>query len=206
MAKSRPAVQVGFGYLGGCDKLSDVIQKMELRVNAYRRYLHMNDREFNEDIRQTKTAIGVPVSSLINAMRKIGILEDDVNVFIYVDQYEDLANLKCVESPAIDYRAVINRALARRDPSVSYRIGSRGHAWHNHGLIVGTSARLEEERDYKFIDLDQKAPTPRESENVDLSRLRGRRVCQAPSLRGACRPGLGGGPADQAGFRYRHVR
>ncbi len=110
----------------------------------------MNEREFSEEIRTTKTALGVPISTLINTMRDVDILDKDVNVFIYVDQYEDLAHLD-----GVDYRAVINRALARRDPSVSYRIGSRGHAWHNHGLIFGTSAKLEEERDYKFIDLDQ---------------------------------------------------
>ena len=30
-------------------------------------------------------------------------------------------------------RNVAYRALARRDPSISYRIGTRGHAWRDHG-------------------------------------------------------------------------
>lgn len=144
------------GYLGASGTLDEIIKRMERRINAYRRFLHMNDKEFDGDIRATKTAIGVPVSRLVKALKDVGILEANVNVFIHIDQYEELGNLGTGSSDDVDYRAVINRALAARDPHVSYRIGSRGYAWNTHGFILGTAAKLEEERDYKVVNLDEK--------------------------------------------------
>jgi len=147
---------VWFGYLDGCEIFGEIVKRMEQRISTYRRYLHMNDKEFDPAIRSTKTAIGVPISRLVKAMKEVGVLQPNVNVFIHIDQYEELGNLNTGSSDDVDYRAVINRALAARDPHVSYRIGSRGYAWHNHGFILGTTAKLEEERDYKFVNLDEK--------------------------------------------------
>ncbi len=124
------------------------------RLNAYRRFLHHNDRELAPGIRDTKTDIGTPISVAVILLKRVGLIGNDTTVFIQVDQYEELANISSSEVHSPDYRRVINRALARRDPSISYRIGTRGHAWRDHGYILGADARLEEERDYKFVDLD----------------------------------------------------
>jgi hypothetical protein len=75
-------------------------------------------------------------------------------VFVDIDQYEELGNISTGPRSGIDYRSVVNRALARRDPRISYRIGSRRHSWRSHSKIMGSEGKLEEERDYKFVDLD----------------------------------------------------
>jgi hypothetical protein len=143
------------GYLTGCRTLLEVVERLEQRTSSYRSFLHMNTTELPTEIRETKSAIGVPISRMVVHMKSAGVLDSDVNVFVHVDQYEELANLEADASPGIDYRAVINRALARRDPFLSYRIGSRTHAWDEHGRIFGTTAKLEEAREYKYFALDE---------------------------------------------------
>ena len=147
------AADIFQGILEGCTSIDAVEGRMRGRLNAYRRFLHMNDRDLNGQIRESKTDIGVPISAVVGWLKESGIIGQDVAIFIHIDQYEELANISSPKhSP--DYRRVINRALARRDPAISYRIGTRGHAWRNHGFIFGADAKLEEERDYKFVDLD----------------------------------------------------
>jgi len=156
LAKAICRDDVWEGYLKGCADLIDIESKMRLRINSYRSFLHMNDQDFKQEIRETKTAIGDPISALVQCMIESEIIGERTNVFVHIDQYEELANISYGPDSTIDYRAVINRALAKRDRFVSYRIGTRGHAWHSHAKIFGVQAKLEEERDYKFIDLDEK--------------------------------------------------
>jgi len=163
LARSLSRDEVWSGYLESCNGLDEVISRMRDRISSYRRYLHMNDKEFDGSIRATKTAMGTPVSRLVELMKRLEILQENVNVFIHIDQYEELANLSTGSAAETDYRAVINRALATRDPLVSYRIGSRGYSWNGHGYVLGSGAKLEEERDYKFVNLDEKL---RRNENV----------------------------------------
>ena len=141
------------GALEGCANIEAIEGRMRKRLNAYRRFLHMNDEEINGQIRESKTDIGIPISSVVGWLKEFGIIGQNVAIFIHIDQYEELANISS-QAHSPDYRRVINRALARRDPALSYRIGTRGHAWRNHGFIFGAEAKLEEERDYKFVNLD----------------------------------------------------
>ena len=141
------------GTLEDCASINDVTERMRERLNAYRRFLHMNDKQLDGQIQESKTDIGAPISATIGLLKASGIIGQDVSIFIHIDQYEELVNIS-PQTTNPDYRRVINRALARRDPAISYRIGTRGHAWRNHGFIFGADAKLEEERDYKFVDLD----------------------------------------------------
>ncbi len=141
------------GVLSGCSSMQDLTTRMRDRLNGYRRFLHHN-AELDAVVRRTKTDIGTPLSETVKILKATGAVPDDITVFVHIDQYEELANLSTSETNSPDYRRVINRALARRDPNVSYRIGTRGHAWRDHGHIQGVEAKLEEERDYKFVDLD----------------------------------------------------
>ena len=142
------------GALTGCKNIENVLEHMRKRLNTYRRFLHYNKRELDGQIRESKTDIGIPLSAAATLLKESEIIEQDVAIFIHIDQYEELANISSQEKNSPDYRRIINRALARRDATVSYRIGTRGHAWRNHGLIFGSNAKLEEERDYKYVDLD----------------------------------------------------
>ena len=160
------------GTLHGCDTLEDVAIRFSARLNAYRRFLHMNDQHLDGQVKESKTDIGEPIAVLIGRLKEAEIIGQDVSVFVHIDQYEELANIPVSEENSPDYRRVINRAFARRDQTVSYRIGTRGHAWRNHGYILGSSAKLEEERDYKYVDLDEMLRRPREPEDVDLPQVR----------------------------------
>ena len=141
------------GVLSGCSTIDGLEERMQQRLNGYRRFLHHN-AELDPQVRRTKTDIGTPISEVVKTLKRTGALPEHVAVFVHIDQYEELANLSTTETNSPDYRRVINRALARRDPHISYRIGTRGHAWRDHGYIQGVEAKLEEERDYKFVDLD----------------------------------------------------
>ena len=153
-AAALAANDVFHGSLVDCATLDDVEARIKLRLNAYRRFLHHNDQELAGGIHDTKTDIGTPLKVAVELLKANRVVGHDVTFFIHFDQYEELANISATEENSPDYRRVINRTLARRDPTVSYRIGTRGHAWRNHGFILGTDAKLEEERDYKFVDLD----------------------------------------------------
>lgn len=144
------------GWLGDCGTFEELTSAIENRIRLYRRYLHRKDRELDESIKETRTQIGHPIRDCIIQLKSAGVIDQDTNVFVDIDQYEELGNISTrnTRGKSVDYRAVINRALAARDGTVSYRIGARGHTWRRHGKIQGTEARLEEERDYKYVDLD----------------------------------------------------
>jgi hypothetical protein len=142
------------GGLRGCGSLAETERRIQDRLNGYRRFLHLNDKQLDPSIRDSKTDIGTPVAVAVQLMKAAEIVGSKVPIFIHIDQYEELANISPSETHRPDYRRVINRALARRDSAVSYRIGTRGHAWRNHGFIFGGNVKLEEERDYKTVDLD----------------------------------------------------
>ena len=155
LASELAEADVFQGALEGCVRLDQIVSRIRERLNAYRRFLHLNDDELDERIRGSKTGIGDPITVVVRLLKNTGVVDNDVTVFVHVDQYEELGSISPRETQSPDYRSVINRALARRDPEISYRIGTRGHAWRNHGTIFGTDAKLEEERDYKFVDLDE---------------------------------------------------
>ena len=143
------------GTLRGCATLADLKARISSRLNDYRRFLHLNDDHLNPQIKESKTDIGQPISLTVRLLKEFEVIGDHVPIFIHIDQYEELANIPGQDTNGPDYRRIINRGLARRERSISYRIGTRGHAWRNHGLLFGSDAKLEEERDYKFVDLDE---------------------------------------------------
>jgi len=155
MARALSTMPVWEGWLPDCSTLEELEKAVGRRIVSYRRYLHMKDLELDPQFRQTRTAIGEPILQCAGVLQANGFVDNGTNIFVNVDQYEELGNISSRNKDnAADYRAVINRALASRDPRVSYRIGTRGHAWKRHSLIMGTDAKLEEERDYKYVDLD----------------------------------------------------
>lgn len=157
----RVAAEVGNlglwnGWLRGVRDQRGLQERLALRIADYRGYLHRRKKSISEEVRDTKTSVGEPLGELADLIRAMGVVGRDTNFFVDVDQYEELGNIRTAprNRPGVDYRAVINRAIARRDPRVSYRIGSRRHSWRSHSKIMGSEGKLEEERDYKFVDLD----------------------------------------------------
>lgn len=157
------------GWLGACTSFDEIQQKVKGRIRLYRRYLHRKDRELDFSIKDTRTHIGHPIRDCFTGLKSAGMVDENTSLFVDIDQYEELGNISTRDTPGkkVDYRSVINRALAARDGAVSYRIGARGHAWRRHGRIQGTNAKLEEERDYKYVDLDVLLKR-KEDQNIDI--------------------------------------
>lgn len=145
------------GWIDPTDNIDDLSRQIESRIQGYRRYLHGKERDFPDDLFETSTPIGRPQLELSSALKKAGIIESDTNVFIDIDQYEELGNISSrdTDGAGVDYRAVVNKALSYRDPDVSYRIGTRGHSWGRNRTIHGTSGKLENMRHYRYVDLDE---------------------------------------------------
>lgn len=146
------------GWIEPCETIEEFDNQLQNRIRGYRRYLHKKVREIDPDYLTTRTAIGEPALAFSEVLRSEDAIAKKTHIFIDIDQYEELANIlnDKVEGQTVDYRATINKALANRNQfKVSYRIGTRGHAWRNHSKIMGTTAKLEEERDYKYVELDE---------------------------------------------------
>ena len=157
--KIAPAISslpVWEGWLDGADSFSELRNCLQQRIRKYRRYVHRKDKELDPELFDTSTAIGAPLIDLSRILHDLGAIHEDTNVFADIDQYEELGNISSRNTAGqdVDYRAVINKALASRSPFISYRIGTRGHSWRRHGRIHGTNGSLELERHYKYIDLD----------------------------------------------------
>lgn len=143
-------------WLGPANNLTDMQNSLDSRVQEYRAFLHHRRRTLPDKILSTRIALGDPIAECAGLLTSMGLISNQTNVFVDIDQYEELANIKSSEGTIqkVDYRSVINRALSRRDSRISYRIGSRQHSWRSHGNIMGSLGKLENERDYKYVDLD----------------------------------------------------
>src|SRR5579871_2843905 len=144
------------GWLSGVRNWAGLQRRLGERISEYRGYLHRRTKSISTEVRETKTSVGEPIGELADLVKAMQLLAKDTNIFVDIDQYEELGNIRTAprNRPGVDYRGVINRAIARRDPRVSYRIGARQHSWRSHSKIMGSEGKLEEERDYKFVDLD----------------------------------------------------
>lgn len=143
------------GYLNSCTDLDSLQSRIQQRIASYRRYMNGNDQKLADEVFSTKTSAGEPMKVVVRSLKKLDIVPKDVEFFILVDQYEELATIKGSPDETSDYRSVVN-SLIDRDPTLSYRLGTRGYAWRNHLNVFGSDGRLEEDRDFKLIDLDAK--------------------------------------------------
>lgn len=136
--------------------MDEFITQLDSRIKTYRRYLTKKDKHLEDDFKSSRTIIGEPMIACVEDLHAGAFIDSDTNIFVDIDQYEDLGNISSrnTNGKSVDYRAVVNRALSNRNPLVSYRIGTRGHAWRRHGKVMGSEGRLEKERDYKYVDLD----------------------------------------------------
>ncbi len=172
-----------FGYTAGIRTVSAFESKLAERIRTYFAFFNFNLAELPGDIQSSKTAIGEPIADTVKVLKKCGIIPEDVHIFVRIDQYEELSKLEGKSGlRAATYRSVINKALASRNPHISYRIGTRTYAFREENLeVFGTTARLERDRNYKLIDLDkilrrkENAKTwifPKFAEDVFVKRLR----------------------------------
>lgn len=155
-AKSLSQDDCWFGYLNGISDIDILKNRMTERVSSYRAFLNLNMSKLPDEINNSKTSIGVPISQTVKYLRDNAVIPNDLTVFIKIDQYEELTRLESIKSDLGPlYQQVIHKAIGMRDAQVSYRVGTRRYALKDDLPIYGTNSKLEEERNYKVIDIDE---------------------------------------------------
>jgi hypothetical protein len=144
-----------FGYLDGITGFENLNRKIQDRISSYRSFHQDNIHYLPDEISRTKTRIGEPISTTAACLWKDKVIPSNVPLFIRIDQYEILSSSDDLRpSLGVEYRRVVNKALSARDPRISYRIGTRDYAWKDEINVFGTTLRLENERDFRVVDLD----------------------------------------------------
>lgn len=157
-----------FDSLKGCQTLKDVKARIDSRVAIYRKWVSGNlvGKGAPPELRESKTAIGQPISRTVECLKESGIIETDIRVFVRLDQLEELHQHGAVTDARDQYRKdirlafrrMINRALGNREGAVHYRVGTRPYGWNapRELLVVhGSGALLEHRRDYMLVDMDE---------------------------------------------------
>lgn len=150
-----------FGQMNDCSSLEDVEDRINARIELYRRWVMMNSIGDGapEELATKKTAIHEPIARTIECLKRSGMLDDEAKVFIRVDQLEELHqdNTNHQQLVRAGFRRMLNRAFSFRDHRLHYRIGTRRYGWNRPERLVvhGSGARLEARRDYLFIDLSE---------------------------------------------------
>jgi len=155
-ARRLAADSCWFGYFdndsGCCD---DLLRGLEKRITIYRSFSQRNIERIPDRIQQSKTDIGIPITKAVQHLRDAGVIAQHVQVYVRIDQYEELAWLDEIRSYGAIFQQVIHKLLGLRDSRVSYRVGTRRFAWAPDPTMFGTAARIENERTHKEIDLDE---------------------------------------------------
>ena len=127
------------------------------RIFHYRNFLNLNTEDLPTEIKETKTVIGEPIAFAADLLREYKVIDEDVNVFVQIDQYEELPTL---DHSGLEFgqlcQQLIHKALASRSSRVSYRIGVRQYAWPQSPVIFATAGSLELKRDFSVVNIDEK--------------------------------------------------
>jgi hypothetical protein len=166
-----------FGYLDGVETLEQLKAKIANRIDFYRRWINGNlfDEQPPDSIRQSKTNIGEPIARTAECFRQSAMIEDSVPVLIRIDQIEEMhrAFTDRQRNLRLTFRKMINRVFASRDARVHYRAGTRRYGWNNPDFmgVWGSEARLENRRDYHFIDMEKELFVQGEVRNKTFERF-----------------------------------
>lgn len=155
-AKKLAAEPCWFGALDGVEGIAQLNEKFAERIKHYRYFINLNTSQVPAGIRESKTVIGDPILKAAQALREAGVLEEDVKVFIRIDQYEQLTTLNVLNKEfGAGCQQLIHKALSARDGRVSYRIGTRKHGWPLPPKIFKTDDVLELKRDFDVVDMEE---------------------------------------------------
>lgn len=143
-----------FGYMQNVNSYAEFKDRLKDRIRTYRAFLNTNLSEIPPEILKTKTIVGEPMLSLAKLLRKHGIVSNSTEIFVRIDQYEELTHLEECFQNRLAYQEIIHKLLYMRNDAVSYRVGTRHFAWKDGAKVFGTSARLEQSRNYVELSLD----------------------------------------------------
>jgi hypothetical protein len=166
-----------FDTLKGVTTIEELRKSISERIKIYRMWVGGNYSKPGppEGLRDSKTNIGEPIARTAECLRQSKMVARDVPVLIRVDQIEELhrAFSPRQKNLFLAFRKILNRAFANRDSRVHYRAGTRKYGWETpeYLSVWGSEARLEERRDYLWIDMDKELFIPGEKKNSVFERF-----------------------------------
>ncbi len=134
---------------------AEVISALKERLSTYHLYANGNIIDLPKSIMDTRTFAGEPASLLSDTLKNSGIVSDDTLIMLRIDQNEELYEAERRYELEGVLRQVVNSILARREPNIAYRIGTRHYSWEQELRSWGSGAPIEPERDYSIIDIDE---------------------------------------------------
>jgi hypothetical protein len=154
-------------FLRELKSAEDVEKHLTKRLRAHLDLVNSlnRDKRLPDEVEQTLTHAGEPISAATRALRSAKVIESDVSVLITVDQFETLLRKRQDDGDERKHKRffdVIDDLIANRDRTVSYRLGSRPNA------LLEKSEPL---RDYHDINLDAILQRPEHSKNAVFPRF-----------------------------------
>jgi hypothetical protein len=138
------------GLTGEATSVDTAITALSERLRVYLDFINFRIDKIPDDLWSTITGIGEPISVVAKLLRTTGVLNRKTEVFVTVDQCEELLRLEQRDSSNRHYGRfliVLDKLISTREKSVSYRLGTRPNAiW---------KGKSEEVRDYVRVDLDE---------------------------------------------------
>lgn len=138
------------GLTGRAATIDEAVGALSKRLRSYLDFINFRIDQIPQDIWATITGIGEPISIAANVLRATGVLNRDTEVFVTVDQCEELLRLEQGDSTERQhgrFLTVLDKLISSREKAVSYRLGTRPNAiW---------KGKSEEVRDYVRVDLDK---------------------------------------------------
>ena len=154
LAKALARHACWFGSLEGVSTYADLKRAIDRRIYSYRNFLNYN-ADLPSAIARSKTSPGEPIGVVAETLKQLGVIQEDVPVFVVVDQFEDLMGLEVAseEGTGRSIREVVMKMLSERGQQVSYRIGARPYSLYPDFATFRTGSSAEEMRNFKIIDI-----------------------------------------------------
>ncbi|MYC81780.1 MAG: hypothetical protein F4X19_06775 [Acidobacteria bacterium] len=145
-----------FGSLEDVSTYAELKGAIDGRIYSYRCFLNYN-ADLPSPIVRSKTSPGEPIGVVAETLKQLGVIRDDVPVFVVVDQFEDLMGLEgeSEEATGGPLREVVMKMLSERRQQVSYRIGARPYSLYPDFATFRTGSSAEEMRNFKIIDIGE---------------------------------------------------
>lgn len=136
------------GLIPSAKNVEDAIKLLSSRLRCFLDFINFKIDEIPKTIWSSITGIGEPISKTMEVLKKAKVLAPTTEVFVTVDQCEELLRLEQadLEKDYGRFRLVLDKLISSREKGVSYRLGTRPNAvW---------KGKSEEGRDYVRVDLD----------------------------------------------------
>ena len=145
-----------FGSLDGVVTYAEFRRAIDKRIYSYRNFLNYN-ADLPSSIVRSKTSPGEPIGVVAATMKQLGVIKEDIPVFVVVDQFEDLMGLEVASEAGAEksIREVVMKMLSERGQQVSYRIGARPYSLYPDFATFRTGSSAEEMRNFKIIDIGE---------------------------------------------------